>query len=307
VVVLEVHIPPFAKCAKDGAPGHRLRDTFAIEFLEKGIPMEEVSKLLGHTSIRTTEKSYAEQRQTRSRRLAHHGDVEKENEGRMVPTEITPLKSAVRVAARKVAAFTKARRPMKFPTYPEHVARRIERYHDDVRFATLALAVQRLHDDDIPGAFAEVGVYQGATSAFLHQHAPTRDIYLFDTFAGFPKQDLVGEDTRFRDTSLESVRDYLGDSERLKFRKGYFPETAEGLDDSFALVMLDVDLYRPALEVLSFFYPRMVRGGYFFMHDFNSPESEHAIARAAREFMADKPELIMEIPDFYGTAMFRKM
>ena len=39
-------------------------------------------------------------------------------------------------------------------------------------------------------------------------------------------------------------------------------------------VMLDVDLYRPALEVLRFFYPRMVRGGYFFMHDFNSPESE---------------------------------
>jgi integrase/recombinase XerD len=38
---------------------HRLRDTFAVDLLEKGVPMEEVSKLLGHTSIRTTEKSYA--------------------------------------------------------------------------------------------------------------------------------------------------------------------------------------------------------------------------------------------------------
>ena len=38
---------------------HRLRDTFAVGLLEKGVPMEEVSKLLGHTSIRTTEKSYA--------------------------------------------------------------------------------------------------------------------------------------------------------------------------------------------------------------------------------------------------------
>ncbi len=38
---------------------HQLRDTFAVSLLQRGIPMEEVSKLLGHTSIRTTEKSYA--------------------------------------------------------------------------------------------------------------------------------------------------------------------------------------------------------------------------------------------------------
>ena len=38
---------------------HRLRDTFAADLLSKGVPMEEVSKLLGHESIRTTEKSYA--------------------------------------------------------------------------------------------------------------------------------------------------------------------------------------------------------------------------------------------------------
>jgi integrase len=38
---------------------HRLRDTFAVGLLQKGIPMEEVSKLLGHTSIKTTEKHYS--------------------------------------------------------------------------------------------------------------------------------------------------------------------------------------------------------------------------------------------------------
>jgi site-specific recombinase XerD len=38
---------------------HRLRDTFAVDLLEKGVPLEEVSKLLGHTSIKTTEKHYA--------------------------------------------------------------------------------------------------------------------------------------------------------------------------------------------------------------------------------------------------------
>ena len=38
---------------------HRLRDTFAVDLLEHGVPLEEVSKLLGHESIKTTEKSYA--------------------------------------------------------------------------------------------------------------------------------------------------------------------------------------------------------------------------------------------------------
>jgi integrase/recombinase XerD len=42
----------------DGHP-HRLRDTFSVELLEKGVPLETVSLLLGHKSIRTTEKHYA--------------------------------------------------------------------------------------------------------------------------------------------------------------------------------------------------------------------------------------------------------
>jgi len=47
---------------------HRLRDTFAVDLLSKGVPMEEVSKLLGHESIKTTEKSYS-QSKTRQDRL----------------------------------------------------------------------------------------------------------------------------------------------------------------------------------------------------------------------------------------------
>lgn len=42
----------------DGHP-HQLRDTFAVNLLQKGVPLEEVSKLLGHESIKTTEKFYA--------------------------------------------------------------------------------------------------------------------------------------------------------------------------------------------------------------------------------------------------------
>ena len=48
---------------------HRLRDTFAVDLLEKGIPLEEVSKLLGHESIRTTERHYAKWVKGRQDRL----------------------------------------------------------------------------------------------------------------------------------------------------------------------------------------------------------------------------------------------
>lgn len=48
---------------------HRLRDTFAVDLLEKGVPLEEVSKILGHTSIKTTEKHYAKWVKGRQDRL----------------------------------------------------------------------------------------------------------------------------------------------------------------------------------------------------------------------------------------------
>ncbi|HEX4039818.1 MAG TPA: TylF/MycF/NovP-related O-methyltransferase [Acidobacteriaceae bacterium] len=219
------------------------------------------------------------------------------------------VKGNMRVAARKAARLVSARQPMLFPTYPKTIADYIERYHDDIRYASVALAVQCLLQEGINGAFAELGVYQGTTSAFLHRLAPERRLYLFDTFVGFPMEALEGRrDGRFRDTSQEAVAANIGDSRNIEFRKGYFPATSVGMEgERFAFVMLDFDLYRPALDAFTFFYPRLVRGGYFFLHDFNSPESDRAISRAAREFLADKPELLVEIPDRYGSAVFRKV
>jgi integrase/recombinase XerD len=39
--------------------GHRLRDTFAVELLQRGVAIQTVSILLGHHSIATTEKHYS--------------------------------------------------------------------------------------------------------------------------------------------------------------------------------------------------------------------------------------------------------
>ena len=49
-------------CEIAGVPNghpHRFRDTFAVELLLAGVPIERVSVLLGHKSIRVTERHYA--------------------------------------------------------------------------------------------------------------------------------------------------------------------------------------------------------------------------------------------------------
>jgi len=42
-----------------GGHAHRFRDTFAVELLLAGIPLERVSVLLGHQSVRVTERHYS--------------------------------------------------------------------------------------------------------------------------------------------------------------------------------------------------------------------------------------------------------
>ena len=55
------------------AVSHRFRDTFAVELLLAGVPIERVSFLLGHQSVRVTERHY--NRWVRSRQEQLEADV----------------------------------------------------------------------------------------------------------------------------------------------------------------------------------------------------------------------------------------
>lgn len=198
---------------------------------------------------------------------------------------------------------------MNYPPYKSAMNKEILKSGDPIRYAFIACALARIVEEKIEGAIAEVGVYQGETSRFIQQCVGERELFLFDTFEGFPSSDLerAGDD-RFRQTNPDIVRMNLVHPDSVHIQKGYFPETTRGLEEKqYAFVLLDLDLYKPTLEGLKYFYPRLAPGGYIMLHDFNSPESDHATQRAVTEFMQNGlKEQILDIPDRWGSAVFRK-
>ena len=219
-------------------------------------------------------------------------------------SSILSLLESVKVFSRW--PVTVLRTAMTCPPYSKETERRVRKSGDRVRYASIALALETIQREGIPGALAELGVWRGHTSSFIHAQAGRRPLYLFDTFSGFPEGSE--NDVRFRDTTVEVVRQRIGDCSNVIFRVGIFPGTAHGLESElFAFALLDVDKYGPTLEGLQFFYPRMAKGGYVFVHDYNSPESNYGVSRAVREFLKEKPERVVEIPDRWGSAVFRKI
>ncbi len=134
----------------------------------------------------------------------------------------------------------------------------------------------------IQGNVAECGVFTGDSAKFINRYFENRKMYLFDTFEGFEEIDLNYEINeikegfnsvffdkgRFKETSLDIVMAKMTSLENVVVRKGYFPETAEGIDDTFCFVNLDMDLYLPMLAGLHFFWERMEKGGCILLHDY---------------------------------------
>ncbi len=184
----------------------------------------------------------------------------------------------------------------------------------DIRLATLRLIAKEIEDRSIPGAVAELGVYQGEFAAEINRLFPERHIYLFDTFEGFDERDLRFEREKqyarldqdnFNHTSVDTVYQRLPYPDRAIFRKGYFPDTACGVDETFALVSLDADLYRPMYEGLKFFYPKMTRGGYIILHDYNSSQFRGA-GEAVRRFCREHEFFVVPLSDLHGSAVIVK-
>ncbi len=165
------------------------------------------------------------------------------------------------------------------------------------------------------GAVAELGVYRGDFAKVINEIFPDRKLYLFDTFEGFPEEDLnyeiehnllTTEVGKLSNTSVQYVLSKMPYRERCIIREGYFPETTLGLEDEqYAFVNIDVDLYKPILAGLEYFWPRMVDNGYIFVHDYFS--FSYSGTRKAIEEFSEKYNIgFIPIGDTLSIAFVKK-
>jgi len=182
---------------------------------------------------------------------------------------------------------------------------------DLARFYFLADNVGHTLARGVAGELAELGVWRGQSARVLRGMAPGRMLYLFDTFTGFPKDQVPEGDSRrdrnlFADTSLEEVKAFVG-TDQVVYVPGVFPETVSAVPAAtrFCFVHIDCDLGAPAKSGLEFFYPRVNPGGLMVLHDYGN-DSWPGVAQAVDAFLADKPEGLVLIPDKAGSAVIVK-
>lgn len=150
----------------------------------------------------------------------------------------------------------------------------------------------------LDGAVAEVGVFEGDFAKHLNSSFPNKELYLFDTFEGFDARDIwveqrlsssVALQGDYRNTSVDLVMSKMTYPEKVHIKKGYFPDSARGIEESFCFVNLDVDLYKPTLEGLKWLKGRIKKNGAVLVHDYFS-ETYGGPRQAVDEFLNMNPE-----------------
>lgn len=200
---------------------------------------------------------------------------------------------------------------------PEEKMRVLDYFIDgicDVRLCSLKLVADEIYAGNVEGNTAELGVYRGDFAKYINSVFPDKRLYLFDTFEGFAASDVENDIQRgysnsvigqYCNPDVELVLNKMRHKGNCVIKKGYFPETANGVEDLFAFVNIDVDLYQPIYEGLKYFYPRLSKGGYIFIHDYNNIEF-FGVKEAVRRYCHENGISFVPMSDLGGSVIITK-
>ena len=193
--------------------------------------------------------------------------------------------------------------------------------NDHTRNFILELCAKEIKENNVPGEVAELGVFRGEFAKLLNIIFPNKKLYLFDTFESFNSIDMETEVSNnymdrdmlievfngLKNTSVDIVLNKMKYKDNVVIKKGYFPESIGSLNERFCFVSLDVDLYKPTVEGLKYFYERLSPGGYIFIHDYNHKLCPGVLA-AVKDFEKSLGHLICKVPisDFAGSLVITK-
>jgi O-methyltransferase len=160
--------------------------------------------------------------------------------------------------------------------------------------------------NNIDGAFAEIGAYQGFTSEFIFLiKKKEKRFFVCDTFTGLRD---VGEHDRYLDipngglsVGVEefcNMNDFVKE-ESVALINGYFPDsaTSEMNNSTYSFVHIDTDTHDSTKNSLHYFYPKMAHGGKILVHDYRNHQGTKGVAKAVDDFMIDKEDSLMTHED----------
>jgi hypothetical protein len=134
--------------------------------------------------------------------------------------------------------------------------------------------------NNIDGEVAECGVGTGETAKYINRYFFDRDLYIFDTFNGYPSASIetdriisgFNEETlrceKFKETSVDLVLRKMTFPDKVIVKKGFFPDSTVDVDGIFCMVHLDMTLYQPTLDALNFFWAKLSRRGVILLRDY---------------------------------------
>lgn len=140
---------------------------------------------------------------------------------------------------------------------------------------------------NLPGYYAEFGIFRGGSLEILAKYNPGKDILAIDSFAGVPREtdgvDVHREGDFSDGVNYHKIAGFFGLAyPQVRIFRGYSPDVFNVMDihTHFAFVHLDVDMFSSVLQAMDFFLPRMVENGIILCDDFrqkSTPGCEKAI------------------------------
>jgi len=161
--------------------------------------------------------------------------------------------------------------------------------------------------EHLGGTMAEFGTYRAGVAFMLLGLTDVERLYLFDTFAGIPEENLTDYESqkkfggKLSDTSPEYVERLLSRwAPRFEVCPGDVFETLTRIETGpLSFVHMDLNAAAPTGFALEYAYPRLVPGGMMVFDDYGwlKYRDQHAVVE---DFFSDRPDEVIALPTGQG-------
>jgi O-methyltransferase len=157
------------------------------------------------------------------------------------------------------------------------------------RIENIQFLIEDILKNNIPGDLIEAGVWRGGAVIFMRAMLKAYDItnrivWVADSFEGLPAPDsqkypqdkeISLNRITFLNVSLEEVKNnfkvYGLLDEQVRFLKGWFKDTLPKANiKKLSLIRADGDMYESTMDILINLYPKLSKGGYVIIDDYES-------------------------------------